>query len=157
MATTTRADTGIAVPVLTGLALGALLDGVVLHQVVQWHHVWSGHITDDTLAGLRDNVFIDGVLQLAMIAILTAAVVALGRQPRRSWPSLIGGVLIGWGAFNVVDQLVFHLGLHAHHIREDVADPWVWDWGFALAGVVMAVIGVLVVRRGRRRDVVDGR
>jgi uncharacterized membrane protein len=121
MATTTRADTGIAVPLLTGLALGALLDGVVLHQVLQWHHVWSGHITDDTLAGLRDNVVIDGVFQLAMLAILAVAIVALARQGRRSWPSLIGGVLIGWGVFNVVDQLVFHLGLHAHHIRESIA------------------------------------
>jgi uncharacterized membrane protein len=150
MATEQSTSDGIAGPVLTGLTFGALLDGVVFHQVLQWHHVWSGRHTDETLAGLRYNVFIDGVFQLAVVVLLAVAVALLTRT-RAPWPTIVGGVLLGWGLFNVADQLVFHLALHAHHIREDVADPAVWDWSFFAAGVAMTVIGGLIVVRARQR------
>src|SRR5215216_1768578 len=94
MAPRTGSNDGVAVAVLAGAAFGALVDGVVLHQVLQWHHVSSGHISDDTLAGVRDNVFIDGVFQLAVIGVLTVAVVALARSVRPPWAVLVGGALI---------------------------------------------------------------
>ena len=43
---------------------------------------------------------------------------------------LAGLLLVGWGVFQVLDQIVFHLMLKAHHIREDVSNPEVYDWSF---------------------------
>jgi len=50
-----------------GLGLGAFIDGVVLHQVLQWHHLLSdtGDHPIDTLAGLEANTLADGFFHLA--------------------------------------------------------------------------------------------
>ena len=45
-----------------GLGLGGLLDGVVLHQILQWHHMLTGtgDQPPDTIAGLEANTVADG-------------------------------------------------------------------------------------------------
>jgi uncharacterized membrane protein len=133
---------------VTGVGVGALIDGVILHQVLQWHHLWSARTRDDTVAGLEENTFADGIFHVASLGVLLAGILLLvGR--RLELRPLVGYGLIGWGAFNVVDQLVFHLLLEAHHIRM-VEDYQVYDWGFFALGVVLAVAGALVAGRVRR-------
>ena len=52
---------------LFGLGLGGFVDGIVLHQILQWHHmvssVSSAPVT--TVAGLEANTLADGVFHLA--------------------------------------------------------------------------------------------
>jgi uncharacterized membrane protein len=45
------------------------------------------------------------------------------------------------GCFHVIDQFVFHLGLRAHHIREGVENPEVYDWTFFAIGLMLIAIG----------------
>jgi uncharacterized membrane protein len=40
---------------LLGLGLGGLFDGVVLHQLLQWHHMLSSWYPVDSIANLRIN------------------------------------------------------------------------------------------------------
>ncbi|HEX2578333.1 MAG TPA: DUF2243 domain-containing protein, partial [Aquihabitans sp.] len=49
--------------VLLGVGLGGFVDGIVLHQVLQWHHVLSdtGDHPTTTVAGLEANTLADGV------------------------------------------------------------------------------------------------
>lgn len=137
--------------VACGFGLGGLIDGIVLHQILQWHHLVAGWVSPNTLHGLKTNTFWDGVFDLAMWVLVVAAVFGVrhAAQQEERVPSarrLAGLLLLGWGAFNVVDQLLFHLALGAHHIRM-VRGYQLYDWGFFAMGVlVLAVPGWLLAR-----------
>jgi uncharacterized membrane protein len=46
--------------IMLGVGLGGFLDGMFLHQVFQWHHMFSSTYPVDTVAGLRMNTLGDG-------------------------------------------------------------------------------------------------
>jgi uncharacterized membrane protein len=82
--------------------------------------------------------------------LIVGAVLIVGeRVPVRA---ALGLVLIGWGVFHVIDQFVFHLALGAHHIREGVSDPEVYDWAFFAIGLALIAAGWLLARSTRRRE-----
>ena len=143
--------------VVLGIGLGAFADGIVLHQLLQWHHLVSSREPDSTLAGLETNTFWDGVFHasawLVTVFGLTLLVAARRRSAAaRSPRNVFGSALIGWGLFNVADQLVFHLALGAHHIRE-TANYEIYDWGFFAVGLALIAVGAAVVRGGRSAGV----
>jgi uncharacterized membrane protein len=138
----------------TGFGLGAFLDGIVLHQVLQWHHLVTELRPADDLAGLEHNTFWDGIFHLVSWAVVVAGLLWLfrSRAALPQWGTLcFGGYLLtGWGAFNIVDQLVFHMALDAHHIRM-VENYQLYDWGYTALGVVLVLAGLALVRAGSRR------
>lgn len=89
-----------------GLLYGlGFVDGIVLHQILQWHHMVShvdGYPTD-TVAGLEANTLADGLFHVATwIFLLAASIIALrawraGRLAP-SWSFHFGLVLAGWGS-----------------------------------------------------------
>jgi uncharacterized membrane protein len=139
---------------VTGMGLGAFIDGIILHQVLQWHHLVSAYTPDDDLAGLERNIFWDGVFHVVAWWLVLGGLLWLWRRraatPALPLGGLVGTMLIGWGVFNVVDQLVFHLALGAHHIRM-VDNYQVYDWGFTALGVGLAALGWLLLRRTQPR------
>ena len=133
-----------------GFGLGAFADGIVLHQVLQWHHLNSSY-TDDEQVG----VLVDGLFHAAAWLVVVGALVWAWRRPSgRSGRETVGAVLIGWGVFHVVDQLLFHLLLRAHHIRYGEHEQ-LYDWGYTAIGVAMALGGLRLVRS--RRDLAAAR
>jgi len=62
----------------------------------------------------------------------------------------LGGMLLGWGAFNVVEGLINHQLLELHNVRE-VVEPTVWNIGFLALSAVIFLIGLLMTyqRPGR--------
>ena len=50
---------------LLGLGLGGFVDGIVLHEILQWHHMISSVEPTDTVAGLELNVVADGFFHVA--------------------------------------------------------------------------------------------
>ena len=140
---------------LFGLGLGGFLDGIVLHQILQWHHMVSADRPPTTLAGLEVNTVADGFFHLATWLLVVAASItsiSAWRQGRLA-PSIgfhLGLVLAGWGIFNVVEGIVDHQLLGVHHVRDDLGAPLSWDIGFLVLGVVLIVGGLLVHRGGVR-------
>jgi uncharacterized membrane protein len=140
---------------LFGLGLGGFLDGIVLHQILQWHHMVSADRPPTTLAGLEVNTVADGFFHLATWLLVVAASltsIAAWRQGRLA-PNLsfhAGLVLAGWGIFNVVEGLVDHHLLGVHHVRDDLGAPLSWDVGFLVLGAALIVGGRLLHRRGVR-------
>ena len=147
------ADRARAPSVLVGFGLGAFLDGIVLHQVLQWHHLVVSFRSDDDLAGLESNTFWDGAFHLASWLVIVVGLMwlILRREalPRLGPRAFIGYLLIGWGAFNIVDQVVFHMLLEAHHIRM-VENYQLYDWGYTLLGALLIAAGALLVRNSER-------
>jgi uncharacterized membrane protein len=140
---------------LYGIGFGGFVDGIVLHQILQWHHMVS-HVGDyptDTVAGLEVNTLADGFFHVATWFFLLAASITALRAWRAgrlapSWSFHFGLVLVGWGLFNLVEGLVDHHLLGVHHVRDDVGSPLSWDIGFLAFGVVLVLGGWALHRRG---------
>jgi uncharacterized membrane protein len=133
-----------------GFGLGGLVDGVVLHQILQWHHLVADDMTTTTVEGLEQNTLADGLFHAGTVAVLLIGVVLLwnaAKRPGPDWDRLaIGGVLTGFGAFHIVDEIVFHALLDLHHIRM-VDDYLVYDLAFAAIGVALVAGGTALIRR----------
>jgi uncharacterized membrane protein len=135
-----------------GVGLGGLIDGVVFHQILQWHHMLSstpGHPVN-TVAGLEVNTLADGLFHLGTLLVLFAGITMLWRRSREgfdtSWRSLVGPLLAGWGAFDVVEGLIDHQLLGIHHVRDDLGGPLGWDLAFLALGALLTSAGLLAAR-----------
>jgi uncharacterized membrane protein len=158
MASVDHGAAGVFGPALAvGVGLGGFLDGIVLHQILGWHHVLSSRPGFD----LRANEVADGVFHAATWLVLLGAVVWLYRRLRqppvaaawprldagpRPWRALVGPMLMGWGLFNLVEGLIDHHLLGLHHVRSGPGQLG-WDLAFLASGVVIAAAGFLVARR----------
>src|SRR5687768_4709705 len=153
-------DAKSAPPIVPGLLLsvgfGGFVDGIVLHQVLQWHHMLTGMAAHpaDTLAGLQTNTLADGPFHAATWLFLLVGTTLMLRawQQRRLAPSLrnhVGTLLLGWGFFNVVEGIVDHHVLRIHHVRDDLGGPLSWDVGFLIFSIALIWLGVVL--RGARR------
>jgi uncharacterized membrane protein len=133
---------------LYGVGLGGFIDGIVLHQILQWHHMVShvDHYPVTTVAGLEVNTFADGLFHVATwLLVLAAPIITIahwrsGRHAPR-WSFHLGLVLVGWGSFNIVEGVVDHHLLGVHHVRDDLGAPLSWDLGFLAFGALLVVVG----------------
>jgi uncharacterized membrane protein len=138
---------------LLGIGLGGFVDGILLHQILQWHHMLTstGDYPRDTIAGLEANTLADGFFHLAtwlFVVVGTALTVKAWQRGRLAppWRAHVGLLLVGWGGFNVVEGLIDHELLGIHHVRDDLGGPIGWDLGFLAFGAALVVVGLLLPR-----------
>lgn len=157
----------IALPgILLGVGLGGFVDGILLHQILQWHHMLSssgtaniniGNYPVNTVHGLEMNTVWDGLFHtFTWLSVLMGLGILYSRvtQSRgRVWASraLWGWILAGWGIFNVVEGVVDHHILAIHHV---MSGPYrtVADIAFLVFGALLIVGGWLLQRSGRPVD-----
>ena len=159
MKTEERRDFPVAAGILLGLGLGGFFDGIVLHQLLQWHHMLtSAGYPPDSISDLQFNVLWDGIFHASTYVFVLAGLAILWKRARKNhvvWStrSLVGSVLLGFGIFNVVEGLIDHHLLGIHHVNETVPpDQWVyWDIGFLVWGALMVVVGWSLLRRGQEQ------
>ena len=139
-----------------GLGLGGFIDGIVLHQVLQWHHMLTatGDQPSDTVAGLEANTLADGFFHLATWVLVVVAMSLTVRAWQRRelappWRAHFGMLLAGWGVFNVVEGLIDHQLLGVHHVRDDLGAPLGWDLGFLAFGALLIAAGLLLAVQAR--------
>ncbi|GAA3431708.1 DUF2243 domain-containing protein [Kutzneria kofuensis] len=152
--------------IVLGVGLGGFVDGILLHQILQWHHMLTSTNTDnigvpyydpDTVPGLRMNTVWDGVFHtvcwLAVLLGLAILYNRVTRDRRRVWTSRVlwGWILAGWGLFNLVEGILDHHILGIHHVRGGPYQLW-WDIGFLVLGALLLVGGHLLQRSGRAVD-----
>lgn len=143
---------------LMGVGLGGFVDGIVLHQILQWHHMLTGDNggrSAKTVAGLEANTVADGLFHLAawlFVVVATAITIRLWqrRELAPPWRAHVGMLLAGWGAFNLVEGLIDHQILGIHHVRDDLGAPLGWDLGFLAFGVALIAVGLAMARSGAR-------
>jgi uncharacterized membrane protein len=108
-----------------------------------------------SVENLRINVLWDGLFH-AFTWLMTAVGLGLlwragrGGPASRSMRALVGPMLIGWGAFNLVEGIVDHHILGIHHVRPG-PNELLWDLGFLAFGAVLVAVGVALARAERRR------
>jgi uncharacterized membrane protein len=142
---------------LLGIGFGGFVDGIVLHQILQWHHMVSDTAAAPvtTVPGLHVNTLGDGLFHAATwVVALTGTLLTVAAWRRRrlapTWPVQIGLLLAGWGVFNVVEGVVDHLVLGVHHVRDDLGGPLSWDLGFLGFGLLLTVAGWALQRTPER-------
>jgi uncharacterized membrane protein len=141
-----------------GVGLGGFIDGILLHQILQWHHMLTGENGGEpmnTVAGLETNTLVDGFFHLATWVFVAAAMLMTVTAWQRGelappWRSHFGMLLAGWGVFNVVEGLIDHQILGIHHVRDDLGAPLGWDLAFLAIGVLLIVVGLALAKSGER-------
>jgi uncharacterized membrane protein len=141
-----------AAGVLLGVGLGGFVDGIVLHQILQWHHLLTseGSHPASTVAGLETNTLWDGLFHASTWLAVAAGLYLLWRDSEqgRAWAGrrLAGLMLAGWGAFNLVEGIVDHHLLTLHHVKAGGAQL-AYDLGFLALGAALVVAGAVLARR----------
>ena len=151
----------VSAGIFFGLGLGGFFDGIVLHQLLQWHHMLSSWYPITSVENLELNTLWDGIFHSATYIFVVIGLFLLWRTAQRRhlyWSTklLAGSMLIGFGAFNVVEGLIDHHLLGIHHVNERV-DPFYriyWDIGFIVWGAALLVGGWLLLRLGKRESAV---
>lgn len=143
--------------ILLGLGLGGFVDGIALHQIAHWHNMLSARVPPTDVAAMRVNMAADGwfhagtwLLAFAGVLLLYGAARVPGeRLPPVRW--LLGLMLGGWGAFNLVEGVIDHHVLQLHHVRDLPAHVPLYDYLFlAVGGVGFLAAGWLLARGAAR-------
>lgn len=146
----------VAAGVVLGAGLGGFADGILFHQILQFHNMLSARIPVTDLTSAKVNMFWDGLFHAA-VWILTVAGLAMlfraGRKEGVPWSGrmLTGSLLMGWGLFNLVEGLINHLILGIHHVHEYTPDTLPADLAFLASGAALLAAGWLLVRSASAR------
>lgn len=143
----------IVAGIVLGLGQGGFFDGIVFHQLLQWHHMFSSVRTDMTVAGLELNTLGDGLFHLLDWLLTLTGIFLLWRAGKRQdvpWSDqvFVGALLIGAGLFNVIEGIIDHHILGIHHLRLG-PNQLLWDLSFLAVGVLLAGIGLRMVQTVR--------
>ena len=135
----------IAAGTLIGVGMGGFIDGIVFHQILQFHNMLSAVRPPTTLVNVEINMFWDGLFH-AFTWITTATGIALlwravaRPEAPRSSQTLVGSLMLGWGLFNLVEGVIDHHILNIHHVVEGPGHlPY--DLAFLLSGLTLIAVG----------------
>jgi uncharacterized membrane protein len=133
-----------------GMGLGGFVDGIGLHELLNWHHMLSSWYPLTSRHNERINMIGDGLFHAVCWLIVVGGIVLLVRATRDPAPHvgrvLIGGVISGWGAFNLVEGVIDHLVLGVHHVWTG-PHRLAYDLGFLIFGAALFLAGWATAQR----------
>jgi uncharacterized membrane protein len=141
---------GAAFPLMPGAVIGVAVagffDGVVLHQILQWHHMIcvEAHCAFVTVDSLKQATFRDGLFHAVMWLTLLCGLYLASSALRSGLPFVEsrfwGSLMLGAGVFNVVEGVVDHHILQIHHVRFGPTQT-IMDVGFLIVSALLALAG----------------
>jgi uncharacterized membrane protein len=138
--------------ILLGLGLGGFIDGIALHQIAQWHNMGSAKVPPVTMEAMQQNMAWDGWFHVVtlVLTIIGAYLLLSHARAGRLLPdtrSFTGQLLLGWGAFNLVEGIIDHHIIEIHHVRDLPMHVPLYDWLFlGIGGVGLLLIGWWLAR-----------
>jgi uncharacterized membrane protein len=148
MATSSRSINANRLLIAAGITIGigeaGFFDGIVFHQLLQWHHMFSSVESDMTVAGLELNTIGDGLFHAFDWLMISIGIVLLWQMAKQrvelSTQIFVGALLLGGGLFNVVEGLIDHQILGIHHLKPG-PNELTYDLVFLAAGAAVAGVG----------------
>jgi uncharacterized membrane protein len=97
--------------ILIGIGMGGFVDGIVLHQIAQWHQMLSNIVPPHTMDAMRVNMTWDGLFHaltwiVTLVGILLLRSAASARAAIPSLQAFTGQLILGWGLFNLVEGII---------------------------------------------------
>ena len=145
--------------ILLGIGLGGFVDGIALHQILQWHNMLSNWLPPTTMEAMQRNMVWDGLFHafvwlVTLIGIFLLWSAAYQQETMPALGAFIGQLLFGWGVFNLVEGIIDHQILGVHYVRQ-VPNYTVYNLTFlAVGGVLFLLVGWLLMKTSRR-DVIE--
>ncbi len=141
--------------ILIGVGMGGFVDGIVLHQMAQWHHMLSNILPPHTMEHMRVNMTWDGLFHaltwlVTLVGILLLRSAAYARAAMPSLQAFTGQLILGWGVFNLVEGVIDHQILRIHNVREGPHYTAYNLTFLVIGGVLFILLGWLLMRAGRR-------
>lgn len=145
-----------SIAIIIGIGLGGFIDGIVFHQILQWHEMLSYKIPATNYIGKSVNMFWDGIFHAFCFIVVLIGIFKLYKLLKRTdintdkkvfW----GGILFGWGFFNVVEGVINHHILKLHNVREFSSNPDFWNFAFLGISVILMIIGYVLIAFGNRK------
>jgi uncharacterized membrane protein len=143
-------------PVLTagiiiGIGLGGFIDGIFLHQILQWHEMLSNEIDVTTVAGKSINMFWDGLFHMICFIAVCIGIYLLWNallKPGAYHSSKLvwSGLISGWGIFNVTEGLMDHYLFKLHNVRETMEKQRFYNLSFIIYSVLLLFLGWLLFK-----------
>lgn len=142
--------------VFLGIGLGGFLDGIVFHQILQFHNMLSARLPKSNIPNIQINMFWDGVFHLftwlmTLIGVVLLWRAHLVRNILWSGRAFTGSLFLGWGLFNLIEGIMDHHILHLHHVVESRGES-VFDLLFLASGVLMTAGGWLLIARANKSN-----
>jgi uncharacterized membrane protein len=143
----------ISAGILLGTGMGGFVDGIALHQILQWHNMLSSVRPPTDLVSMKYNMVWDGLFHAftwIMVGLGVWRLWVAGKRPDVAWSArtFVGSLLLGWGLFNFVEGMIDHQILGLHHVHPG-AGQLTWDLGFLAFGLVEIVAGWSTIRAAR--------
>lgn len=140
----------ISAGILLGTGLGGFVDGILLHQVLQWHNMLSSVHPPIDLVAMKYNMVWDGLFHVFTWIVTAIGVWRLwlaGKREDVPWSTrtFLGSLVLGWGLFNFVEGLIDHQILGIHHVHPG-AYQTTWDLGFLAFGLFEILVGWITIR-----------
>jgi uncharacterized membrane protein len=129
-----------------GIGIGGFLDGIALHQILQWHEMLSNKIPVNNYIGKSVNMFWDGIFHSFCLIVVFIGIILLWRAATnsaavKSARLLMGSMLSGWAIFNLVEGIINHEWLKLHNVMEYAVDHDVANHWFLGISVVLLLFG----------------
>lgn len=146
-----NAPAPVVAAIVLGLGTGGIFHGIVLSQVLGWQHMVSSWYPLNSNEHIRINAVWDGVYHIVAYAVLSAGLLMLWRSShhfdRWSLLCVLGALLLGIGGFNLVEGVIMHDILAAHHVNETapLSEQFLWDLGFLGWGAAFLALGILLI------------
>lgn len=144
-----------AAATILGIGMGGFVDGIVLHQVLQWHEMLSNRLPPVTLEAKTVNMFWDGIFHAFTFLVTLTGIIMLWqllykRDLQVSGWLLSGGLLMGWALFNIVEGLANHHILKLHNVKELSTSVNAWNFGFLVFSIILGGVAAAFIYKGSR-------
>jgi uncharacterized membrane protein len=122
----------IVAGIFLGLGLSGFFDGIVLHQILQWHHMLSSVRPLTTVSNIDINTVWDGLFHAFDWIMTVIGVILLWRAGGRDD--------VPW-SFNLYFGSIF-----VHHVKPGL-HQLAWDLGFLASGALLVALGSVMIKR----------
>jgi uncharacterized membrane protein len=138
---------------LIGIGMGGFVDGILLHQILQWHNMLSSVVPPIDLVSAKVNMLWDGLFHALTWIVTAAGIALLWAAVRRtdvalSTRSFVASLFLGWAIFNMIEGTIDHHILGIHHVHPG-ANELAWDVGFIAVSAVVFIASALMMRSDR--------
>jgi uncharacterized membrane protein len=143
----------ITAGIVLGIGQAGFFDGIIFHQILQWHHMFSNVKSDATVAGLELNTLGDGLFHLFDWSMTLLGIVLLWQAATKtqvlSTPTFVSSLMIGFGLFNCLEGLIDHQILGIHHVRSGEY-TLIYDFAYLAISGFIAIVGWMILKSAQK-------